>query len=397
MEPTNFFTNNTREALKNDPPGEWMPPVPEDCISLSSGYPAHSLVPYDELNEAVNQLIDEEKDLPFQYLGGKRQKAVKEYVRNRLVERGVVLLEKELLITAGAIQGIDLIARTMIDRDTFIVVESPSYMEALEVFRNYTDHFISVPVDREGLQTEELAKTLQDRRDKKLPLPKLVYTIPTFHNPTGTTMSIDRRRHLLELASEYDFLIVEDDAYGELYFDSHETPIKAMDSGSRVLHIGSFSKIVGPGLRIGFVAARGDLIEALSWFKKDLDHPFAESTMGTYLAKTDMKQRLQMLRRVYHQNSRTLLSALEKYMDGIATWHKPKGGYFVWVHVPGVNTSELLNEAMREGVAYVPGKHFFINEKDGLEYLRLSFSSVSREELITGVEKLSKVMKRNKQ
>lgn len=395
MEPESFFTKNTKAAFKHDPPGEWMPPVPDHSIPLNAGYPAHSLVPYEEMNEAVKDLIEEEKDLPFQYLGSKKVNTVKKFVRERLAERGVVLLEKEILVTAGAIQGIDLIARTFIDRDTWIVVESPSYMEGLETFRNYTDHYITVPIDENGMQTEELEKTLKDRKEKNLPMPKLVYTIPSFHNPSGTTMSIDRRRHLLELASEFDFLIIEDDAYGELYFGERPTPIKAMDSGSRVFYIGSFSKIVAPGLRVGYVAARSDLLEPLAWFKKDLGHPFAEATLGSYLSQTDMKKRFEMLRKVYQQNCKTLISSLEKYMGDIATWKNPSGGYFVWVHVPGVDTSKILNEAMQAGVAYVPGKHFFVHEQEGLSYLRLSFSYVSREEMVTAVEKLSQVIKKH--
>ncbi|MFC0015044.1 MULTISPECIES: PLP-dependent aminotransferase family protein [Allobacillus] len=395
MNPELFFTKNTKAALQNDPPGEWMPPVPKYCIPLSAGYPAQSLVPYNEMNEAVKDLIEEEKDLPFQYLGSKKVNTVKKFVRERLVERGVVLLEKEILVTAGAIQGIDLISRTFIDRDTWIVVESPSYMEGLEVFRNYTDHFITVPIDEYGMQTEELEKTLKNRKEKNLPMPKLVYTIPSFHNPTGTTMSIDRRRHLLELASEFNFLIIEDDAYGELYFDERPTPIKAMDSGSRVFYLGSFSKTIAPGLRVGYVAARSDLIEPLAWFKKDLDHPFAEATLGSYLIQTDMKKRFEMLRKVYQQNCKTLISSLEKYMGELATWQQPSGGYFVWVNIPGINTSEILVEAMQAGVSYVPGKHFFVHEQEGLSYLRLSFSFVSREEMVSAVEILSQVVKKH--
>nr|WP_289037860.1 PLP-dependent aminotransferase family protein [uncultured Allobacillus sp.] len=395
MNPRLFFTKNTKAALQNEPPGEWMPPVPDYCIPLSAGYPAQSLVPYNELNEAVKHLIEEEKDLPFQYLGSKKVNTVKKFVRERLVERGVVLLEKEILVTAGAIQGIDLIARTFIDRDTLIVVESPSYMEGLEVFRNYTDRFITVPIDENGMQTEELEKILKDRKEKNLPMPKLVYTIPSFHNPTGTTMSIDRRRHLLELASEFNFLIIEDDAYGELYFEERPTPIKAMDSGSRVFYLGSFSKTIAPGLRVGYVAARSDLIEPLAWFKKDLDHPFAEATLGSYIAQTDMKKRFEMLRKVYQQNSKVLISSLEKYLGDIATWQQPSGGYFVWVNIPGINTSEILVEVMQAGVSYVPGKHFFVHEQEGLSYLRLSFSFVSREEMVSAVEILSQVIKKH--
>ncbi|RXT06983.1 PLP-dependent aminotransferase family protein [Ammoniphilus sp. CFH 90114] len=392
MNVESFFSKHSKEALKNDPPGEWMPTIPEGCIRLSSGYPAPHLVPVEEIKTAAISLLEEEKDLPLHYLGSPKKKKLNELIRERLALRGIQVSEKELLITSGACQAIDLIARILIDDQTLVAVEAPTYMEALEIFRNYTTHFISIPVDEHGLQTDLLENLLEERKQKGLSLPRFLYTIPTFQNPTGTTMTEERRKHVLELAVKYNFLILEDDAYGELYFKTHATPLKAMDSDGRVLHVGSLSKVVAPGMRIGWTAAAPEFIKAMAWFKKDLDHPFAQATMAAYLERTDMRERLETLRATYQAKCSVLLSALEEYLPKSVFWYVPEGGYFVWLRV-AADTSELLAQALEEGVSYVPGKYFFLIQEEGVEYLRLSFSYADEKTIIEGVKRLGRVLR----
>jgi 2-aminoadipate transaminase len=223
-------------------------------------------------------------------------------------------------------------------------------------------------------------------------LPRFLYTIPTFQNPTGTTLTAERRKHLLELASTYNFLIVEDDAYGELAFNESPETLKAMDKEGRVLHIGSLSKVVAPGMRIGWVAAAREFITAQWWFKKDLDHPFAHSTMATFLENIDFESRLKMLRKTYLEKCAAMLSALQENMPESVTWYVPEGGYFAWVRIPGVDTEEMLADALAEGLAYIPGKHFFLDHKEGKEYLRLSFSYAEEKEIVEGIRRLGKVV-----
>lgn len=394
MNSESFFTESTKAALKNNPPGEWMPTLPDGCIRLSSGFPAPNLIPVEQLQAAVSSLLEEEKDLPLHYVGSPKMAMLKEQIKDRLLRRGIRVSEDELLITSGACQAIDLVARILMDHETVVAIESPTYMEALEVFQNYTEHFISIPVDENGLQTNKLEATLAERKREGLPLPRILYTIPTFQNPTGTTMTMDRRKHVLELAAKYDFLILEDDAYGELYFHEQADPLKAMDKEGRVLHLGSFSKVIAPGMRIGWITATSELITALAWFKKDLDHPFAQATMGSFLEKNDLDKRLKTLRQTYQRRCTVLLSELDQHMPKSVTWYVPEGGYFVWVKIAGVDTSELLSQALSEGVSYIPGKHFFLNQQDGAEYLRLSFSYAEEKEIVEGIQKLSKVIKR---
>jgi len=388
-----FFSENIKAALKNDPPGEWMPTLPDKCIRLSSGYPAPALVPVDQLKRAVVSLLEEEQDLPLHYLGSPKKAKLKGQIQERLLERGIRISEEELLITSGACQAIDLIARILIDDQTIVAVESPTYMEALEIFQNYTKHFISIPVDEHGLQTEVLEEVLKERKRKGLPLPCFLYTIPTFQNPTGTTMSAERRKHVIKLATKFDFLILEDDAYGELYFNKPSNPLKALDRDGRVFHVGSLSKVVAPGMRIGWVAASTEFITALAWFKKDLDQPFAQAAMASFLENIDMEKQIMVLRDTYQAKCDVLISALEQYLPKSVSWYVPEGGYFVWVKIAGVDTSQLLTQALSEGVSFVPGEFFFLNPLDGKEFLRLSFSYADQKEIVKGIQKLGKVIK----
>ncbi|WP_404448562.1 PLP-dependent aminotransferase family protein [Sutcliffiella horikoshii] len=395
MNMESFFPKDIKAALQNNPPGEWIPSVPAHAIRLHSGYPAPHLVPSMELKEAVAQLLEEENDLPLHYIGSPRIDKLKEWVRSRQDVRGMPAKDEELLITAGACQAIDLIARIFLDKDAVVVVESPTYMEALEIFQNYTGRILTVPIDKDGLQTEKLAELLEERKQKGLTKPTFLYTIPTFHNPTGTTMTVERRMHVLKLAEEYDFLVLEDDAYGELGFNDNPKTLKSMDSKGRVLYVGSLSKVIAPGMRIGWVHTTETFIQALFWFKKDLEHPFAQATMATLLENTDFTSRLQSLSGAYQQKCQVMLEALEKYLPENASWFVPEGGYFVWVKLPGIDTEKLLSNATEAGVSFLPGKYFFLDQTEGAEYIRLSFSYEGEENIVKGIEKLGNVVHSN--
>lgn len=392
MNTESFFPKNIKAALQNNPPGEWIPSVPANAIRLHSGYPAPHLVPSKDLKEAVAQLLEEENDLPLHYIGSPRIDKLKEWVRLRQEVRGMVAKDDELLITAGACQAIDLIARIFLDKDAVVIVESPTYMEALEIFQNYTEQIITVPVDKDGLQTGQLAELLAEKKQKGLTMPSFLYTIPTFHNPTGTTMTEERRGQVLKLAEEYDFLVLEDDAYGELGFKENPKTLKSMDTKDRVLYVGSLSKVVAPGMRIGWVHATERFIQALFWFKKDLEHPFAQATMATLLENTDFTSRLQTLSESYQRKCQVMLAALEKSLPENASWFVPKGGYFVWVKITGVDTEKLLSKATEGGVSFLPGKYFFLDQAEGAEYLRLSFSYESEENIEEGIQVLGDVV-----
>ena len=389
------FSKNISLAFKNDPPGQWLLTLPEGCIRLSSGYPEPKLVPAEAIKSATIRLLDEEQDLPLQYIGSPRIPQLKETIRQRMAKRGVKLTEEELLVTSGACQGIDLVSRVLLDDKAVVALESPTYMEALEVFRNYTEHFMNIPVDGQGMDTARFAEMLSNRKREGLTLPRILYTIPTSQNPTGTTMAPERRKHLLELAEEFGFLILEDDAYGELTFGNKPELLKAMDNGNgRVIYIGSLSKVVAPGMRIGWVAGGEELVSTLGWFKKDLNHPFAQSVMASFLEATDFDAHLESLTAAYSAKSTAMIQALEQFMPPAVTWYAPEGGYFMWLQLPGIDTADMLPQALAAGVSYVPGKHFHLGQ-GRCEYLRLSFSYADAEAIVEGVRKLAEVVGAN--
>jgi len=392
MKHQSFFPESVKTALKNDPPGAWMPVLPKECIRLSSGFPAPDLVPVQQMKAAVASLVEEEQDLPFHYVGSPRSAHLQQQIQQRLRKRGIDTGNGELLITSGACQGIDLIARALLDKEAAVAVESPTYMEALEIFKNYTKQIIDVPIDEQGLNTEKLEAVLAERASAGLALPRFVYTIPTFHNPSGTTMPLKRRKHLLELSMQYDFLIVEDDAYGELAFSESVLSCKALDQNQRVLYVGSLSKVVAPGMRIGWIAGAEELISAFAWFKKDLDHPFSQATMSVYLENNPLEERIQMLRDRYGARWETMQQALEQFLPAPISWHMPQGGYFVWVHTPKLDTALLLEQALAMGVSYIPGKYFFLHQEEGTEFLRLSFSYAKEQDMVEGVRRLGELL-----
>lgn len=392
MDYTRFFPPEVRAALSYEPPGAWMPPLPPGCIRLSAGYPFPESVPTAELVQAVTTLVAEEGDLPFRYLGSPSMDALSGQLRARSAARGMDLAPDEILITAGACDAMNLVARALLASDSVVAVEAPSYMEALEVFRNYTPYIVGYPVDGEGLQVEALEADLAGRREAGEPLPRLVYTIAAFQNPTGVSLSLPRRQRLLSLAEEYDFLILEDDAYGELAFDEALPALKALDRSGRVIHLGSLSKVIAPGLRIGWAAGPAPIITAMGCFKKDLDYSFTWSVVSRYLSGIDLGGRVSSLQRSYRERRDVLLEAMRRYLPGDVTWVEPGGGYFVWVHVPGADTAALMPKALAAGVAYVPGKYFFFASDAGKEYLRLSFSHLAPEEMVEGVARLGRVL-----
>lgn len=388
MNPSQPFPPAVQAALSYPAPGVWMPALPPGRLRLSAGYPFTESVPAAELARATAELVAAEGDRPFHYLGSSAAAALPELISERLKERGV---GGALLVTAGAAQALDLAARALLGPDDLVAVEAPTYMEALEIFRNYTPHIAGYPLDADGLQTEALAADLAVRRAAGKPLPKLFYTVASFQNPAGATLSPERRRHLLNLAAEYGFWVLEDDAYGELAFRQAPVPLRALPGGERVIHVGSLSKVVAPGLRVGWVAAEGPILQAMALFKKDLDHPFSQAVAATYLRSIDLGARLSWLRGQYSARRDHLLTALAREMPPGVTWSQPEGGFFVWVQAPGVDTAALLPRALEAGVAYVPGCHFYFGAGES-DRLRLSFSYLPLADLDEGIRRLGEVL-----
>lgn len=386
------FPPDVARALRYPPPGAWFPPVKPGTIRLNAGYPFPAAVPAADIAAATQALVAQELDRPFHYLSSPAMRRLPQLLAARSAARGMACDPDSIMVTAGAAQVIDLAARALIGPDDLVAVEAPTYMEALEIFRNYTPHIVGYPVDAAGLNVEALAQDLARRRAAGGRLPKLVYTIASFQNPTGATMSPERRQRLLALAEEYDFLILEDDAYGELGFGTVPIPLRAMDRSNRVIYAGSLSKVIAPGMRVGWAIAHPDLIRAMWNYKKDLEHSFAQAVMAQYLESIDLGARVAWLRQEYGARRDLMMDLLRRYMPEGVTWQEPGGGYFVWVQAAGVDTAAVLPRAVEAGVGYVPGRYFFVDGDAGREFLRLSFSFLSPSQMEDGVRILGQVL-----
>lgn len=398
-------------------PGGWQPRLRPGTARLSAGYPFAGAIPVEELRGTAEAVLRDEGPWPLQYLGSAAMAALGPALARRAAARGLMTLEgpperqcllsnavdyaspgvaatDALLVTAGSAQALDLAARALLDPGDRVAVEAPTYMEALEILRNHGE-IEAHPVDADGLDVDAFADSLRRRRRAGAPLPRLLYVIPNFQNPTGAVLSLPRRIRLLELSEELDFFILEDDAYGELPFPEVQTPpsLRALEPAGRgrVVHLGSLSKIVAPGLRVGFAIGPRRAIEAMATFKKDLDQPLSQAIAGRYLRDCDLEARIAWLRAAYAGRAQVLLAALGEEMPHGVSWSTPRGGFFVWLELPpGIDTAALLPRAIEAGVSYVPGRHFYWG--GDANRLRLSYSHAEPDDLRRGVAALARAI-----
>ena len=313
-------------------------------------------------------------------------------------QRGIETEPEEILITAGAQQVMDLCARVLVDPGDIVLVESPSFIGALGAFRNYQARLAGVPMEVSGVRLESLINVLKDVQAEAAS-PKYLYTIPNFHNPTGAIMSQEKRRKLLKIADEFDFLILEDDAYGDLWFEGgqQETlPIKSLDKQQRVIYVGSFSKIISPGIRLGWAAGPRELIEKFEIARQVVDvcpNPLIQALVVRLAEEGYLNQHVSELRETYRLRRDAMLAALERYMPEGVCWTAPKGGFYIWVTLPEkLDASELFLKAVEKNVAYVIGQPFYPDESIK-NTLRLSFSHEPEDIIEEGIGRLGEAVK----
>jgi len=300
-----------------------------------------------------------------------------------------------IIITSGSQQGLDLVSKALVDPGDIVIVELPSYLAALNVFRSYGAEMIGVPMDSEGMQMELLENTLEKiiSKGKKV---KFVYTISNFQNPAGVTMSLPRRKKILEIAQKYDFFILEDNPYDKLRFEGEPIPsIFSFDYEGRVINLGTFSKILCPGLRLAWVSGNTEIIDKIAILKQatDLCTPiFNQMIASAYCDQGYIDKNIQSNISIYKEKRDIMLQSLEKHFPEVASWTKPDGGFFVFVTLPEyIDTDEMLTDAIEEKVAYVSGSSFYADGK-GKNTLRLSFCYPSKEDIEEGIKRLGKVI-----
>ncbi|MFB6154337.1 MAG: PLP-dependent aminotransferase family protein [Haloferacaceae archaeon] len=386
-----LFTETVRERLGESGYGDWRSIDAPDAVSLSFGFPFPDSFPNDELVAAAEAVFEAEGDRALQYGGGDYADSLTDAVVERERERGIETDESEVLLTNGSTHAIDVVCHTFLEPGDEVFVEAPTFMGSLKLFQNYGVEVTGFPLDGDGLDVEAVASELAARRDEGRSLPKLLYTIPNFQNPTGTTLSLDRRRRLLELAAEYDFLVLEDDAYGDLRYDGEDVaPLRALDDSGRVVRVGTFSKTIAPGVRTGWVVADEAVAGEVRTMSAGGTNTFTQSVLGRYCAEGRLGPNVEYLREAYEERRDHMLDCLADHMPPGTDWTEPDGGFFVWVELPeDVDTDALLSVAADEGVLYLPGEMFFPGE-EASNALRISFSHVSLEEMERGIEALAR-------
>lgn len=364
-----------------------------DLISFAGGAPAAEVYPLEAFRAASDKAFEEQGRVMMAYDGAEGVLQLREIIANeRMASMGVKCSAADIRILSGSQQGIDFLARTYLDEGDTIICEYPTYLGALNSFNIYRPNYVSVPMDDQGMLMDELEKALIAN-----PQAKLIYTVPEFQNPTGITLAGDRRERMVELAEEHDVLIIEDSPYYEVRFEGEKyPPIKHFDKYGRVIYLGSFSKTLCPGVRLGWACGEFDILDRFRILKEASDFQASTVTqyqVATYLRDNDIDAHMAGLVGVYKSRRDAALSAIKEFFPADLQYTRPDGGYFIWLTVPGVNTTELLPRAMNEmGVAYVPGESFFADADQSCN-IRLSYSQMSEEKIREGMSRLGNLIK----
>ena len=368
--------------------------VRPDIISLSGGMPDVSLLPVTAIRKAVRATVEDHRAQALQYGTTDGRVETKSVFCELMRDIGVRCKPDQVLITSGAQEALDLLGKVFIDPGDIILVEGPTYLTALQAFSTYEPDVRAIPFDDQGMRMDLLEEELK-RIGKGNPRLKFCYTIPNFQNPGGVTMTQERRKRLLELSHEYDFLVVEDDPYGRLRYEGgHQIPLKAQDD--RVIYLGTISKIFAPGLRCGWVVAPRSIIGKINLVKQGSDlcgSSFDQIVVEHYFTDTPWQRTLQKFVKTYRTRRDAMLAALEEHFPPEASWTHPEGGFFVWVTLPEyVDTGSMLAEALEAGVTYVPGDSFFPGGTKGKNCMRINFSYESPENIEEAIRRLAGVI-----
>lgn len=361
-------------------------------ISFAGGAPDPNLFPKKEFAEIAKEILENEGNTALQYGITEGYAPLREWVKERLVGQGVLKADDDVIIVSGGQQGLDLASKSLINPGDGVVCEEPSFIGGLNCFRSYNAELFGVPVEDDGINTDELEKLLKKHRNIKL-----LYTISTFQNPSGITLSLEKRKKLLELAEKYDFLIYEDNPYGELRFSGEEVPtIKSLDKSGRVIYFGSFSKILAPGMRLGFTSAKAELLERMIICKQTQDvHTNVLSQMIAYKFVTNhsIDQHIAKLREAYGKKCKLMMDTMDKCFPKSVKHTCPEGGLFLYCTMPdGFDSKELMKKALEKNVAFVPGTSCMIDDKAVYSTFRMNYSTASEEEIVKGVTLLGEVI-----
>ena len=370
-----------------------------DIISFAGGLPEVRTLNHQKLERYIKRILKIDGEISLQYGDSTGYYPLRTKLIDVMALDGVRADEEDIIITAGGQQALDLLAKVFINTGDNIIVEAPSYTGALNAFKAYEANIIGIPVDKDGILIEEVEKKLKSLQDNK-EIVKFIYLVPNFSNPSGCTLSLERRKKLLELAKEYNTLIIEDNPYGMLRFENRALPaIKELDSASsdrNVIYISTLSKLFAPGFRVGWIVAPHLILEKLTLGVQSTvlcNSSFSQRIACEYFSDPSWKDNLTEFIKIYRNRRDAMLTALEDNLSGIASWSKPEGGFFIWLKVPDyLNTKEILVDAVRKKVAFVPGTGFYADGR-GADAARLAFCTESLENIEKGIKILSDIIR----
>jgi len=368
-----------------------------EIIALNGGTPDDRFWPIDRVIEASTFALREYGKKALQYGSTEGIKKLRVLLMDRMEKEGVQGIDLDnIIISTASQQGLSLLAQVFVNPGDTVIVEEPSYLGALQAFTSMQAVFCTVPVDKDGMQMDVLEDRLKELQKAHI-RPKFVYTVPNFQNPVGVTMTLERRKKLIELAHAYDLLIVEDDPYGEVRFEGESIPsLLALGGKDRVVALRTFSKISFPGLRLGWIVAREDIMDKIVLGKQAAD--LCSPAMTQYIAyefvsRGWLDDYVNVVRREYPKKKNAMISALEQYFPAGASWTDPQGGLFVWVKAPkSIDTAAMFREAINAKVAYVVGIAFYPHRDDNC-HMRLNFSAVDPEHITEGIHRLGDLLK----
>ena len=358
-----------------------------EIISFAGGLPSPATFPVEHMRATFDTVLSRQGKVALQYGPTDGYAPLREWIANSLSTGGARIAPDQVLMVSGSQQGLDLLGKVLIDDGSKVLVETPSYLGALQAFSLYGPEFVSVPTDDSGLLPEAVADIGQGAR--------LLYALPNFQNPTGRTLSVERRVALVETCARLGLPLIEDDPYGALSYRGEPLPKMLTMNPDGVIYMGSFSKVLTPGIRLGYVVAPVPLVRKLEQAKQAADLHTAQLTqMVVHEAIKDgfLGQHIPTIRKLYSDQCQAMLAALTEFFPAAATWTRPEGGMFIWVTLPKhIDSMKLLDEAIAQNIAFVPGAPFYANNPE-CNTLRLSFVTVSPGKIREGVEKLGKLI-----
>jgi 2-aminoadipate transaminase len=369
-----------------------------DVISLAGGMPAPEFFPLREIEEACQRIVREDGARALQYSSTEGHEPLREYLADAVQKQGVTASPDNILVVNGSQQALDLIGKLFLDPGDYVLTSRPTYLGALQPWNAYQARYQTVNLDDDGMLVDEIEHAYEQVVADSGRPPKFIYVLPNFHNPGGTTLPLERRKRLAEIATKLNLPVIEDDPYGELRYEGESLPPICTLIPERTIYVSTFSKTLSPGLRLGWIICQKSLMQRFVQAKQGTD--LHTGTLAQYVA-SDICQRgllephVRRLRQVYKERRDTMLDALTELWPTGCSWTRPEGGLFLWARVPeSIDTAEFFKQAVAEKVAYVPGIYFYPNQDGGHNCLRLNFSFSPPDVIIEGIRRLGVALKK---